>query len=447
MTVFADTAAAFSWMESFTNLEKIRNMRQRQHYRLDRMRYLLELFGNPHLEPEVVHVAGTKGKGSTAAMIARVLHEAGRRVGLYTSPHVQSYTERIGVGDGAADSAILLDAAEDIRAAVESIRPGTLPVDETPTTFELLTLLAFMVFHRSGCDTVVAEVGIGGRLDCTNVVSPEACAITPIEMEHADVLGDTIEEIAAEKAGIIKPGVPVYSAAQSPPVRQVLEETARTCQAPLLFVDDQIPIRHVEVTPAGTWCRLADGGRDISFDLKLPGVFQAENAALAYLTLSRTFRDLPPDCMARGFARATLAGRMEVLRSRTSGRWVVLDGAHTPISVARAAESFLRMFPGGGVLVFGSVAGKNHEEMAAILAPLFSAVVVSTPNAFKESNPRQVRQSFNRHMDTCLLEPAPCAALRTACELAEGDQAVFVTGSFYMISEIRACSDLSTSSA
>ena len=433
-------------MESFTNLEKIQNMRDRQHYRLDRMRYLLRIFDDPHLILPTIHVAGTKGKGSTATMIASVLSQSGHTVGLYTSPHVQSYSERITIDSGPVDPDLLLGAARRIREEVESIPPGTLPVDETPTTFELLTLLAFILFRDAGCSVVVAEVGIGGRLDCTNVVQPIACAITPIEIEHADVLGDTIEEIAAEKAGIIKPGTPVFSAAQTLSVRHVIEGAAARQAAPLTFVDRAVEIGSATVTTGGTSFDLADGEGRVHYELRLAGTFQAENAALAHVLLTRTFPDIPTRDLVEGLRSAHLRGRLEVLYTG-EGRPVVIDGAHTPVSVARAAEGFLTMYPAGGVLLFGSVMGKMTEKMATTLAPHFPTVVVSTPNSFKESDPRAIWEAFRPLVERCILEPDPCRALQAASANASEGQAVFCTGSFYMISEIRACSELSTSPA
>jgi dihydrofolate synthase / folylpolyglutamate synthase len=437
---FREPDEGFRWFEAFTNLETIAASRDRQLYRLDRMRYLLERAGDPHLACPTIHVAGSKGKGSTAALIAAALREAGIRTGLYTSPHVVSYRERIAVDGEAPGDALLVRLMNEIREMVDTIPPGTLQVSPTPTTFELLTLLAFLVFRATGCRSAVIEVGIGGRLDATNVVLPAVCAIAPIELEHTDILGSTLEEIAREKGGIIKDGVPVRSAAQRPEVRAELERIASERRAPIVFVDDAARLAEVEVTPRGTSVTVQTAEGAVRLDLRMPGRFQAENAALALLTLRALLHPPPLEAIRRGFGRTALPGRMEVMRTGPGYPpcTVVLDGAHTPTSVARAAESFTQMYPAGdGVLLFGSVAGKRAEEMADVLATRFRAVVISRPNPFKESNPEEVFAAFRARNPSTVLERVPEAALRAACAASGGTLPILATGSFYMISEIR----------
>ena len=437
--LFRDLDSGFRWLESFTNLETIRASRDRQLYRLDRMLYLLDRYGNPHRSFPTVHVAGSKGKGSTATLIASALLESGHRTGLYTSPHVSSYSERILVDGRPADEGLLLRLMGSIRETVDAIPAGTLPVSPTPTTFELLTLLGFLVFRDSGCTAAVIEVGIGGRLDATNVIDPMASVITPIELEHTEILGDTLAEIAREKCGIIKDGIPVVSAAQRPEARAELARIAALRHAPIAFLDDVAEVTDVSVSARGTSFVVRAWGRETRLSLGLVGRFQAENAALALLALRALDRGPGEEAIQRGFARAVLPGRMEFMRTASGPPpWtVVLDGAHTPASVARAAQGFLEVFPAGGVLLFGSVSGKRTEEMAEILSPLFRSIVISRPNPFKESDPYQVFKAFGRRHASCRLETEPEAALRAACESAGPGVPILVTGSFYMISEIR----------
>lgn len=438
-TPFQDLDSGFRWLESFTNLETIRASRDRQLYRLDRMRYLLDRYGNPHRSFPTIHVAGSKGKGSTATLIASALRQSGHRTGLYTSPHVSSYAERILVDGLPADEHLLLRLMVSIRETVDGIPAGTLPVSPAPTTFELLTLLGFLVFRESGCTAAVIEVGIGGRLDATNVVLPVASVITLIELEHTEILGDTLTEIAREKGGIIKDGVPVFSAPQRPEVRAELARIATLRRAPITFLDEAARISDVAVSARGTTFLVRASGTETRLSLGLVGSFQAENATLALLVL-RALDNRPDEAaIRRGFARAALPGRMELMRTTgdTASWTVVLDGAHTPASVARAAQGFLEVFPSGGVLLFGSVSGKRTEEMASILAPLFRSVVISRPNPFKESDPQAVFEAFRGRHPSCRLEVDPQAALRAACEAAGPGVPVLVTGSFYMISEIR----------
>jgi dihydrofolate synthase/folylpolyglutamate synthase len=435
IAAITDPEAGYRWMESFTNLETIQASKDRQLYRLDRMLYLLARFGDPHLCCPAVHVAGSKGKGSTATLMARALGVRAR-VGLYMSPHVSSYDERVTVDGAPAPRDLLLKQMNAIYAQVRSIPPQALPVSPTPTTFELLTLLAFLVFREMHCDFVVAEVGIGGRLDATNVLRPVVCVITPVELEHTDILGATLQEIAAEKAGIIKPGVPVCSAAQTPPVRQVIERIAGERGAPIVFADDAARITEVTVDRGGTSLRAVVEDEPVAYSLPMPGRFQADNAVLATLALRRLARAPDAADIRTGFERAVLPGRMELMWA-PAGNPVVLDGAHTPVSVERAAEAFRCMFQGGGILIFGCVVGKRTESMVEVLAPQFPHVVVSRPNEFKESRPEEVHRIFVRYGVTCTLEPDPERALDAACRAAGARGAVFVTGSFYMVSEIR----------
>ncbi len=227
MSRFADPDDAFAYIESFTNFERRRLTPLDREYRLDRMFSLLEHFGRPHEAFACFHVAGTKGKGSTAAFLAGALRAAGHRTGLYLSPHVSSYNERITIDGDAVAPALLTEVASRIAAeldagALEDLRGGF-----GPTTFELLTLLAFLCFRESGCREAVIEVGIGGRLDATNVVTPTASVITPLDLEHTQLLGDTLASIAREKAGIIKPGRPAFVGHQLPEAREVFADGRR----------------------------------------------------------------------------------------------------------------------------------------------------------------------------------------------------------------------------
>jgi len=425
----------FSWVESFTNFEKGNLPTDKRAYRLDRMRRLLEIFGNPDAALACFHVAGTKGKGSTAALLAGVLHAAGYRTGIYMSPHVASPWERIVLAGGPAREPVLVQVGRAAKKAVDELAGSGMPGNFAPTTFELFTLLAFLYFRECGCTHAVIEVGIGGRLDATNVITPRASIITPLDMEHMDVLGDTLEKIAAEKAGIIKPGVPAFVGLQPAGAREVFVQAARERGSPLTFLDEEMADLSVRVDESGTdlSLRLRAGPLE-SFRLSLLGRFQAENAALALLALRRTMPEIPAGSYAAGFGATFLPGRMEVRQGKPT---IVLDGAHTPLAVTRLLESFQAVFPGEAVLVFGSVSGKKPLEMAAILAPAFSRIIISTPGTFKESDPHSVAEIFRGHNPATILEKDPARALARAREESGGTRTILVTGSFYMIAEIR----------
>jgi dihydrofolate synthase/folylpolyglutamate synthase len=429
---FGSLEELFRYIESFTNLEKSGSLFTARSYRLDRMRLLLERFDHPQLAYRTIHIAGTKGKGSTATLLAHVLQAAGTRTGLYTSPHVMSYLERIEVLDQEPNTTAILALGEQIRDAVARLPSETIQAIGPPNTFELLTLLAFCTFREAACEYVVVETGIGGRLDATNLVDPEFCLITPIELEHTDVLGDTLESIAREKAGIFKPGKPIYSAPQPREVRKELELAAERSGSSITFLDEQLESFQARFTSAGTQLRFAlEGGREYSYSLALIGSVQAENAALVHLAVERSLPRFLP-ALATGFAAARLPARMEVLRRDPRDPAVVIDGAHTPRSVQTVLDTFSQLFGTDGVLLFAAAAGKKIPEMAEILAPAFRQVVVTTPGTFRESNAEEVRRVFARLNPNTLLIPDTAQALARARELAGARRPLLITGSFYL---------------
>ncbi len=449
---FQTVDEGFAYIESFTNLERTTNSTIRN-YRLDRMRSLLEFFDNPQRTLRLLHIAGTKGKGSTGLYLASILSEAGYRTGFYASPHVSSYTERITDAGAPFEDALYIEMINRIASRLVSFPRSTLPARSNPTTFELLTLLGLLTFREAGCHWAVIETGIGGRLDATNVITPEACLLTPVEREHTDILGTTLAQIAGEKAGIIKPGVPVFSGYQHPEVRTVFETAAAAMRAPIRFLDDAVVHSETLLRPDGgvveiTW---RDGPVE-TYELGMPGEVQGENSALAVLAAKSLFSGgdqsrpaIDSESIHRGLRRARLPGRMEVVfppvRKDTDlldrRAPIVLDAAHTPVSVSRLLGSFRKMFPVPAVLIFGSVLGKDPAGMAEILAPHFSHVIISTPGSFKKSDPKEVWNHFVGHNPGARLVPDPRLALAEALRVSGGHLPILVTGSFYMVAEIR----------
>ncbi len=431
---------AFTFIENFTNLERSLGKSMRP-YRLDRMKILLKLFDNPHRAFNTVHIAGSKGKGSTGVYIASILSAAGYKTGLYTSPHVESYTERITLAGRDIGDDVIIHSVETIERKLADKSGYKLPGNSDPTTFELLTLSAMLSFRTAGCTWAAIETGIGGRLDATNLVEPEVTVITPIELEHTEILGTTIPEIAAEKGGIIKAGVPVFSSLQHPEAEEVLRWIATERNAPFVSISDRLLSADTKSDTASTIAELRwSDGRSESFRLRMHGRVQADNAALGALVADHILESLRVpqskrrDARRKGIESALLPGRMEIIGSAPM---IVLDAAHTPASVARLADSFTSMFPSPRVLVFGSVLGKNQEAMSDVLAPLFDHIVISTPGTFKKSDPAAVFESFARRHAGVVLERDPSEAFRTAIERGGGTAPILVTGSFYMIGEIR----------
>ncbi len=434
---FADTEEVYAWLLGFVNVEK----GQATVFKLDRMRALALALGSPEKSYRCVHVAGSKGKGSVSTMTARILASAGHRVGLYTSPHLLRWKERIALADAEIDDAIIAEAAVRVRRLVEGKAAADFPGDELPTYFELSTLVAFESFRLAGCDMAVIETGLGGRLDSTNIVEPEVSVITPLELEHTEWLGDSIEKIAFEKAGIIKAGKPVCISAQSPAARAVLEKTAAERGSRLYDAAALVRIEECRVDRGGTWARLSfEGswpfGGSLELSTPLAGEIQARNMAQAALTAALVEPALEGETIRRALAGARLPARFEIISEEPP---VVLDGAHTPASVSLALATFESLFPGPKLLLFACAIDKHHAEMAEILGGHFDAIIVTRPGSFKTSDPEAVFASFSKVEPGTRLIGDPVGAFDEALEMAtEGGMALLVTGSFYLCAEAAA---------
>lgn len=466
---FPNATAAFAYIESFTNFEKTTPLHVRE-YKLERMELLLQLFDDPHKRFRSIHIAGSKGKGSTGAFLASILTCAGFTTGLYASPHVLSYKERITINGNELPDEVYITWISRIKTTIESEKIASRFSEEGPTTFELLTLLAFLVFREQQCEWAVVETGIGGRLDATNVILPEASVLTPVEREHTDILGETIEQIATEKAGIIKHRIPVFCGYQYEEVTTLFEQTARTRGAPIAFLHDLLHSYAVAKTEDGmavtySW---ADATQTEAVT-RLLGDVQAENSALASITARFILRTHIPgvqgdteekknrsieEYIREGISRTQLSGRMELVRSSPP---VILDGAHTPVSVSRLIDAVAKLYPQPPVLLFGSVTGKEIGAMAGTLAPRCRVVIISTPGWFKKSDPSLVYTIFNQYHSDVHLIPQPSEAFafaqskaRNTARMSAGardpnpatvsaDNAppILVTGSFYLVSEIK----------
>jgi len=431
---FSDADQVYAYLNRFLNFER---RVEPTEYRLDRMERLKLLLGRPDEAYRVVHVAGSKGKGSTATMIASILGASGRRVGLYTSPHLLSYTERIAIAGRPVADDILLPAAQELADAMEGERPDDFPGGEAPTYFELLTMLGFLCFRRAGCDDAVIEVGLGGRLDSTNVVRPTVCIVTPIELEHTELLGDTIAKIAAEKAGILKPGVSAFTSATRPEALAVLRERAAALGCPLVVLDEAVRLSELRLGRGGTECTLeplqgplAGQGKETALRISTPliGAVQARNAACAALVAASLGCDL--DAIRHGLERSRLRARFEIIDGSPPA---VLDGAHTPDSIAASASDFATVFGRNGLLLFGCAKDKDPGAMAAALGSTFQEVIVTKPGTFKESDPEAIAQAFEGEGFTVERIDDTESAVAVAVARAEATgRPLLVAGSFYL---------------
>lgn len=432
--MFKNSREGFLWMEAFTNLEKAPDLTKRG-YRLDRMELLLQCFDNPQFSCNTIHIAGSKGKGSTAAFASSILREAGFTTGVYASPHISDYRERITINGSFAPESVYVQNMEMIRELIEGDEYLSLPGGSEPTTFELLTLLAFLVFRDMNCQWIVLETGLGGRLDATNLANPELVLLTPIELEHTDLLGDTLEKIAGEKAGIIKKNKVTLSSAQKMEAQKVFRQKASEIDAPFFYLPDLYKELTYETTREGGRIDLLwKNGRQNKALLKLLGEHQAHNCALAIAGINTVLPEIDDQIIDRAISTAFLPGRLEIMEGDPP---FLIDSAHTKESVIKTLGTFKELFPEKGILIFGSVTGKDSSSMAEVLAEDFEHIIISRPGSFKKSNPSAVYELFKKINNKTQLIEDPCEAEAEARKLSGGEIPVLVTGSFYMAAEIR----------
>lgn len=427
------------WLDSYLNFEKLP---QKDIFWLDTMEFLCQKLGNPQDTFPSVHVAGSKGKGSTSVMVTSILEAAGYTTGLYTSPHILSFAERVASAKGPLPEEVYLAASTRLMEAVSSIPARDLPGQRSITWFELVTTFAFICFQEAHVDWAVFETGLGGRLDATNVIRPKISVITPIELEHTEFLGNTIEKIAAEKAGIIKEGVPVVLGLQQEAAKLVLEARAKELQSPVISLEKVI-------SASG---RIVQGKMEIRLEsplfsqplttrLSLLGDYQLWNAATAAVTVKTLLPDLTEEAIEKGLAQAFLPGRFEVVEYHQ--QIIILDGAHTPNSVRSTLSTLKRYLEECGLsakephLLFACAADKDVETMADLFSG-FGRITLTRPGDEKQSDPQLLQDAFTAagHHFTYLADYR--AAIHHALEEAGKEKApLLVTGSFYLVAEVK----------
>jgi dihydrofolate synthase / folylpolyglutamate synthase len=378
---------------------------------LERIRAVLEAMGNPERAFRVVHVAGTNGKGSTCAMIEAGLRSSGVHTGLFTSPHLIEPTERIQI-DGIPVSPVDFERAFNVVHETAE----KLDLDCHPTYFETVTAMAFWLFREKKVETAVVEVGLGGRLDSTNVVQPILTVITPIDFDHEAYLGHTIEAIASEKAGILKPGVPAVFARQRPEAAAVLEARATELRVAVTRAQG-FEIRDLHID--------ARGSRFSGIVCPLAGEHQVDNAVTAALALRAL------GVSTDGIAEARWPGRIEHVSPNPD---IILDGAHNPAG-ARALARYLERFYGDRRiwLVYGAMRDKAIEEVAGILFPVAAELVLTAPNTARALRPEALSEFAGRgHM-----EPTVDAAIDYARTHAADQDVIVITGSLFVVGEAR----------
>jgi len=375
---------------------------------------LAALAGNPHTKLRFIHLAGTNGKGSTSAMLEGVYRASGLRVGLFTSPHLVNFAERIQVNRQ------MISEAEVVRL-VSELQPWLkqFPADVHPTFFEVVTVMALRYFAEQKCDLVIWETGLGGRLDATNIVTPLASVITNIQFDHERWLGSTLDKIAAEKAGIIKPGVPVITGATEPEALAVIQKVAQRQQSPITVVTpeqtDLAPLNEIE--------------------LPLLGWHQRFNAAVALATVKTLRATLPVSdkAISDGLSHVQWPGRMQLVRV-SGGRKFLLDGAHNPGGVATLRDALAEYFPGEQpALIIGMLEDKNWHLMCEILVPLARRTLCVPVSSSRTMTGETLAESCRRTSPAT--DVTACSSLAEALRAVASEPFVVIAGSLYLIGE------------
>ena len=425
---------AEDYIFSYTDYEKMPMPHDPAFYDLRRVEELLARLGNPHLAARSVHIAGTKGKGSVAAMVASALSISGYTTGLYTSPHLHTWRERMRV-DGE------LISEEEFVALVARLKPEVEAVNRKATygqltTFELLTALGFAFFKLKEAKFQVLEVGMGGTFDATNVITPEVCIITSISLDHTEVLGNSLPEVAGEKAGIIKSGSIVVTSLQPDEVARVIEETCLNRGAELVRVGSDVTWQSLGFDSNRQSLQVR--GRLNSYKLSIPllGQYQLENAAVAVAALEvlaeKGFK-ISKDGIVNGLAKVSWPGRLQILSRQPL---LVVDGAHNPASAQKLKQSLEQYFDfDRAILVIGVSCDKDIAGIVSELVPLFNKVVVTRSRHPRAMAPPPIVAEFARHGDEVEVAEDVSTALTLAMGMAGTRDLVCVAGSLFVVGE------------
>jgi dihydrofolate synthase / folylpolyglutamate synthase len=411
-----------------------------QKFGLENISILAQELGQPQRAAPCAHIAGTNGKGSTAAMLESILRTAGLRTGLYTSPHLERINERMRIhGENISDEDFAA-AWTRVHTAIEALMAaGKLAAH--PTFFECVTAMAFLAFARHTVDFAVYEVGLGGRLDATNIVVPEVAILTQVDFDHENFLGHSIEEIAAEKAGIIKPGAWVVSASERLEARSVIAKRCAEMDARLVELD---ATAHLEETQDrdGIYratAVLAHSSKKLRLAPALPGAFQLRNAltaAIAARLLADRGFPINDESIEHGIASAKWPGRLERLATCPD---TYLDGAHNPSGARELLKFWDENFADRRIfLVYGAMRDKAVDEISGLLFPRADTVILTEPRQPRAISASLLAEMTGHHAKRFQVIPDPAKALETAIELATAANAVFATGSLYLVGDLRA---------
>lgn len=402
---------------------------------LARITRLLELLGEPQKKYRTIHVTGTNGKGSTTAMLAEILLQSGVRSGMYTSPHLVSYTERIQVAGQPISEADFAECILEVKAAVDRMLAEG---EECPTQFEVLTAAAFFHFASAQVEYAVIEVGLGGLLDSTNVITPEIAVITNVTLEHADRCGGTLAGVATHKAGIIKEGVPVVTAADGETL-EIIRQAAEEKNADVFVCGEDFSSVFEGVEEYRQKLHFSSNllAAELDYRLALLGKCQVENSAVAVMTallLAHAETRVVPEAISRAMAAVTWPGRFEILRD--GARYMVIDGAHNPAGIEALRENLDLYFERRPIVfLFGVLQDKAVDEMTRVLFRAEDEVVVTAPASERAAEPTEIAACIQTGRAQACVSVGE--ALARAEALAGDDKALCVAGSLYLVGVVR----------
>jgi len=392
----------------------------------------MDLLGSPHDDFPAVHVAGSKGKGSVSAFCSSVLQEAGYKVGMYTSPHLKDFEERMQINSQPIDRDVLVQYVTEIKKPVAAV-PGL-------TTFEIMTGLAFLFFAREEVDIAVIEVGLGGRLDATNIITPLVSVITSLYLDHVSILGDTLEKIAFEKGGIIKPGIPVICAPQEDAALGVIRKISIEKGSKLTEIEKEYPFSILNKTLEGQDFQIRMPKSQDKMLLKIPliGDYQVINAVVAIATLleldSKDYLIELSD-IKDGLESTIWPGRFEILRKSPP---IIVDSAHNPASISKLRETIDEFFPDQDlILVFGISEDKQLDSMLAEILPRTKTLICTQADHPRAMDPYQLAERADGLVTEIKVFPEVGTALKEAVDLVDKDQIVLVTGSIFVAASAR----------
>ncbi len=464
------------WADSYLNFERTP---KKNIFWLDTMEFFCKKLNSPQKSFKSFHVAGSKGKGSVSLFLASILKEAGFKTGLYASPHILDFSERITLCGKPFPEKIYEASTRELMDCVDSTPLEELPGERPVTWFELVTLLSFLCFKNAKVDWAVFEVGLGGRLDATNVIKPECSLITPIELEHCEFLGNTLEEIAFEKGGIIKEGIPcVIAEQQNDSVKNTFLKICQERNSPVIFVEetskvDEVVYKNIltndskseksgkskersvgKKLPLVMQSTLSSKffAKSIVPTLRLPGDFQAKNALEAALAIKHILPQIDEAVIEKGLSQASLSGRFEALYRLPAFKdlpFLVMDGAHTPRSLSFTLSTFHRYHTGPAALLFACASDKDVEGMASLIASDSSfspeSIFYTKPGLIKASDLERGERAFSSLGLNVKANPDYEKAIAEAFNFAcKNKMPLLVTGSFYLVAEVKIFLEKST---